>query len=850
MPFEPIKMKKWWTHRLTVNGNGMKRIFLILALLPINSMAQDTLLWNMFHPVKKEWMQAGTHGSVQEKLIATGELPDPFYGKNEEQFGWIEDYSWEFVSEFNLTDEQIKKDHAELEFPGIDTYADIYLNDSLIGFAQNAFRPYFFDVKGKVRSGKNRLKVIFTSPVSYHRSAYQKAKYKLPAPNDVDSIAIAPYTRKPQYQYGWDWALRMNTIGFLKPVKVNCYDDTKIRSVNITTLSLTDQEAEMQFEIQLAHPAKSTILWESRLFGVIEILKGESRVTRREIVKDPRKWWPKGQGKSELYEDVWTLSVRNNSGSTILENKRVRFGIRTTELINEADKWGTAYVIKVNGREIFCKGGDYIPQDIFPSRVTDADLRKMVETMAVANFNMVRVWGGGYYPDEEFFNACDEMGIMVWQDFMFACAMYPGDPDFLANVKEEVEFQIPRIASHPSLTIFNGNNEVDVAWKNWGFQLKYGLYGSSAKEIEDSYERLFKQLLPNQVSRFTNSPYIHTSPLSNWGKDEFYNHGTQHYWGVWHGKDPMENFAKKIGRFNAEYGFQSFPEYSTLLTFSQRTDWDLNSEIMKNHQKSYVGNGMIMKHAKNLYGEPASFEDFVYYSQLTQATAVSMAVTGHRLDAPRCMGTLYWQVNDCWPAPTWSSVDYFGNWKALHYWVKKDYEDVAVLSKVNDVGEREFYLVSSQPDTFMCEVYFTVYDLTGKELFRNNASQLVRGNESEKICDHCIKKDAAGINYLVRFDWKDQNGSSHTRTFSHTPQVYQKATEGDVSISLGEIDPVGKTVKLMVDTKKYLKNFWIYSSKAGNTFDQNFVDLLPGSHVFIMKFEDVPQLSELGAKWM
>jgi beta-mannosidase len=843
-------MKKWWMHHLTVSGKCMKGILFFLTVLSTQLMAQDTLQWKMFHPVKKEWILAGTHGSVQEMLISTGELPDPFYGKNEEKFGWVEDHVWEFVCEFNVSDEQFKKEYIELEFPGIDTYADIYLNDSLIGFAQNAFRPYFFQVKDKIKSGKNILRVVFTSPIMYHREAYEKAKYKLPAPNDVDSIAIAPYTRKPQYQFGWDWALRMNTIGFLKPVKLNAYQGNKIRSINITTISIDDNAAELAFEIQLVHPVKTPMTWESDLFGPIDIVPGETRITRRETVQQPRLWWPKGQGSQELYSDSWVLKSNVSGAAEILDKRDVRFGIRTSELINEADKWGTAYVIKVNGREVFCKGGDYIPQDIFPSRVNDSDLRKMVETMAAANFNMVRVWGGGYYPDEEFFNACDELGIMVWQDFMFACAMYPGDPDFLANVKEEVEYQVSRISSHPSLTIFNGNNEVDVAWKNWGFQLKYGLYGASSKEIEDSYDRLFKQLLPNQVARFTNSPYIHTSPLSNWGKDEFYNHGTQHYWGVWHGKDPMENFAKKIGRFNAEYGFQSFPEYSTLLTFSQKTEWDLDSDVMKHHQKSYVGNGMIMKHAKILYGEPASFEDFVYYSQLTQATAVSMAVTGHRLDAPRCMGTLYWQVNDCWPAPTWSSVDYYGNWKALHYWVKDDYEDVAVLSKLSDAGEREFYLVSSQPDTFMCELFFTVYDLNGKELFKNNASQLIRGNEAEKICDHCIKKDAAGANYYVRFDWKDQHGKQHFRTFSHTPQTYTRAIDEDISISFGDIDQTSRTVKIIVDVKKFLKNFWIYSSKAGNEFDRNFMDLIPGRHVVTMKFEELPQLSDLGFKWM
>jgi beta-mannosidase len=439
---------------------------------------------------------------------------------------------------------------------------------------------------------------------------------------------------------------------------------------------------------------------------------------------------------------------------------------------------------------------------------------------------------------------------MVWQDFMFACAMYPGDPDFLANVKEEIQYQIPRIASHPSLTIFNGNNEVDVAWKNWGFQLKYNLYGSDAKEIEDSYVRLFKQLIPNQISAFTNTPYIHTSPLSNWGKDEFYNHGTQHYWGVWHGKDPIENFAKKIGRFNAEYGFQSFPEYSTLSTFSTKADWDLESDVMKHHQKSYVGNGMILKHAKLLYGTPANFEDFVYYSQLTQSTAVSMAVTGHRLDAPRCMGTLYWQVNDCWPAPSWSSVDYFGNWKALQYRVKDDYEDVAILRKVNAEGHNEYYLLSDQIDTFMCEIYYTVFDLNGKELFKNTISQLIKGNEAEKICDTCLKKELTGKNYVIRFDWKDSKGENKTRSFSELPTQYSKAESADVSIELRNIDETTKTATIAVINKKYVRNFWLFSKKTGVKFDKNFVDLVPGIHEFVIHFESVPTLEEIDSKWM
>lgn len=824
----------------------MTKYCFFIVLFSSQLMAQETLNWKFLHPVKKTWINAGTFGSVQEKLIETGELPDPFYGENEKKFGWIEDHTWEFTSEFTITDKELQKDYIDIEFPGIDTYAEIFLNDSMIGFAQNAFRPYRFEVKNLLKSGNNKLRVVFYPPVYYHRIAYLKAKYKLPAPNDVNEIGIAPYTRKPQYQFGWDWSLRMNTIGFLKPVSINSYNTTKLIGSNIVITEVKENTADLQFEMNLSNFNKGKIIWKSKLFGDMTFTPSD-RIIRQESINDPKLWWPRGQGDQFLYEDEWQILNEKNE---VIDSKKVRFGIRQTELVMEADKWGTSYVIKTNGRPVFCKGADYIPQDIFPSRVKDKDLQKMVRTMAESNFNMVRVWGGGYYPDEAFFDACDELGIMVWQDFMFACAMYPGDPDFLQNVKEEIEYQIPRIASHASLTIFNGNNEVDVAWKNWGFQLKYGLFGKEAKEIEDSYDRLFKQLIPKAVNSLSNAPYIHTSPLSNWGQDEYYKHGTQHYWGVWHGKDPITDFATKIGRFNAEYGFQSFPEYSTLLTFSKKTEWDLDSNVMKHHQKSYVGNGMILKHAKILYGKPVDFEEFVYFSQLTQATAVSLAITGHRLDAPRCMGTLYWQLNDCWTAPSWSSIDYFGNWKALQYSVKEDYEDVAVLAKKDAQNVMEYYLVSDQVDTFLCELQYTVYDLSGKKLFKTNAGQLIKGNESERICDKNLKDDFSKKNYVIHFEWKNNKEEEKSRVFSQITCKYVKAEEKDISLKLIKSDSINGIYIIEVKNKKYLRNFWLYSDRLGVQFNSNFRDLIPGKHEFIIQSDTIPELKDFNFKWI
>lgn len=793
-----------------------------------NSQIQETLQWKIIHPITNEFIPLGEKGSVQEALIALKHMPDPYYGVNEHHFAWIENHTWTFVSSFDYNIEISEKieepDFIELQLPNVDTYAKIYLNDTLILFTENAFKPYSVEIKHLVKHGKNELKVVFTPPTMYHEEMYQGASYHLPAPNDVHKIAIAPYTRKPQYQFGWDWALRMNTMGFNKPVKVHSYDQNEINGKNIQTLSIKENRAKLKFQLFLKHDAKIE-KWHSKLHGDFDFKQDGNVLTAEIEVENPTLWWPNGQGEAFLYSDFW--KIKNDQDET-LDSKEISYGIRSAELVQEKDQWGTSYVINVNGRPIFCKGGDYIPQDIFPARVKDQDIVKMVETMKETNFNMVRVWGGGYYPDEVFFETCDKLGIMVWQDFMFACAMYPGDDHFLENVKGEFDFHIPRISSHPSVVLFNGNNEVDVAWKNWGFQVRYMLYGKNARTIEESYDKLFKKLAPKTVASFSTVPYIHTSPLSNWGKDEFYNHGSQHYWGVWHGKDPLEDFGTKIGRFNAEFGFQSFPEYTTLSSFSEQKDWNLESDVMKHHQKSYVGNGMILKHAENLYGKPKDFEEFVYFSQLTQARAVGIAVSGHRINAPRCSGTLYWQVNDTWPGPTWSSIDYFGNWKAQNYEMREDFKHVAILAKEEKVGDRKLYLVSDVPSQFDCNIEIMILDMEGNPLFSDQQVIQVSGNQSLplKFNDSEYPKPEA---YHLLMEWNNEKGEKQTRLVTETGKSRIKPTEEFISKRLV------KTLtgyQLIIENTKTLVDAWIYSKDKAFHLDSNFQTLLPGTHSF------------------
>lgn len=797
------------------------------------------LNWEFINPRSGETIPLGEKGSVQEGLIAAGVLPDPFYGMNEEKFGWIEEYRWTFNSHFELPKEMHNSPFIDLDFPSLDTYAEVYINDELVLSAENAFRPYHINAKSYLRAGQNHIRIVFTPPVMYHAERYKNADYHFPAPNDVHQTPVAPYSRKPQYQFGWDWALRINTIGLNKAARLLSYPVNEVMAKNIQTLEVSEGKARLRFQWVFRQKVEGIVNWNSDLFGNLNYEAQGNTLTAEVEVEQPRLWWPRGQGEAFLYRDKWELTIA--SGKNVAAEP-VQYGIRTTELIKEKDAWGTSYYMKINGVPVFCKGGDYIPQDIFPARVTDAQLESMVEQLYTANFNMVRIWGGGYYPDEAFYKACDEKGIMVWQDFMFACAMYPGDDPFLANVKEEIDYQIPRISSHPSVVLFNGNNEVDVAWKNWGFQIRYNLYGKSAKAIEKAYDDLFKKLIPDEVSRFCNVPYVHTSPLSNWGKDEHFNHGSQHYWGVWHGKDPIEDFGRKIGRFNAEYGFQSFPEFSTLFSFAEPTDWNLNSDVMKQHQKSYVGNGMIEKHATILYGPTKDFNRFVYYSQLTQAKAVGMAVAGHRLDWPRCGGTLYWQVNDCWPAPTWSGIDYYGNWKALHYQVQDDFRDVAVLAREQKPYEFEFFLISDQHKAFECEVVFTLYSIDGKWLESHTFMEEVTGIFRKNLpLEQLIQQ--LPEEYVLHIRWNDQHGAENERTVARKTKT-PMATGEHYQLRL-EVDPSTRKQVLILDNTQPLIDCWITGFRHAIRLRTNFETLLPGTHRIELEADEELTLEDI-----
>ena len=455
----------------------------------------------------------------------------------------------------------------------------------------------------------------------------------------------------------------------------------------------------------------------------LRLRKGKQKFNLPIKIDRPELWWPNGLGKQHLY-NIEVKLQRKEVSSTV--NQYI--GIRKIELLADSTLSQPNFYFKVNGAPTFAKGVNYIPQDLFLPRVSTKDYERILQAAADANMNMIRVWGGGVYENDRFYELCDSLGLMVWQDFMFACAMYPGDADFLENVKQEAIDNVKRLSHHPSMALWCGNNEVLAAWKRWGWE-QTAIDEQSpeiAHKIWKHYDTLFHHILPEVVSEHHRGiDYWASSPSASEGLPEEYTHGDTHYWGVWWGKEPFDNFNTKISSFMSEYGFQSFPEYSSFLRFAEKQDRDMYSEVMKSHQRSSIGNATIEEYLKRSHRKPIGFEELLYMSQLLQADGIQTAIEAHRRNKAKCMGSLYWQLNDCWPGASWSSIDYYGKWKALHYKVKDAFAPVIVSHEFVD-GDLLITIVSDRMDEFDGELEVVLSEFKDIE-------KIVRWNEVVKL---------------------------------------------------------------------------------------------------------------------
>jgi beta-mannosidase len=633
--------------------------------------------WKMHRAGELSWLASTVPGSVFNDLLNNGRIEDPFYRDNEDLAKEIAAYDYEYEREFLVDNELLDNDQVVLVCEGLDTFATIKVNDCLVAQTRNMFRLYELDIKSLLRRGRNVIQIIMQSPLAYIAAKDQE----YPLYHATGSMAGYPYIRKAHYMFGWDWGPQIPDAGIWRSIFLCGYNHARIDDVYITQEHQADrvtldvrvrvrQWAAGTFQIGLNVISPTGV----RTSGMVKTTETESHL--RLEIDDPQKWWPNGYGEHPLYE-VEVLLEKDN---VILEEKHYQIGLRTIRIKREKDQWGESFEFEVNGISIFAMGANYIPEDNLLARCTPQKTEQLIKDCVAANFNCIRVWGGGVYPADYFFDCCDRYGLIVWHDLMFACAMYIVDDEFAVSIQQEAADNIRRIRHHACLGMWCGNNELEQFWN--------GKFKDKPARLKFYYAKQFEDLLP-QVARECdpNTFYWPSSPSSGGWFEEPDNpdKGDVHYWDVWHGLKPFEDYRNYYFRFASEYGFQSFPCLKTVESFTLPEDRNIFSYIMEKHQKNPAANGKILSYISDNFKYPKDFEALLYASQILQGEAIKYGVEHWRRNRGRCMGSIYWQLNDCWPVASWSSIDYFGRWKALHYFAKRFYAPVLVSACENGV---------------------------------------------------------------------------------------------------------------------------------------------------------------------
>jgi beta-mannosidase len=796
-----------------------KKIFLFLIIVCCSVSAQtsyrnlssENWLFNKQGETKKHI--ATIPGTVHTDLFANQLIPDPFFGANEKQLQWIENENWEYETTFLLSEKEISNENIELEFEGLDTYATVYINGKIVLEADNMFRKWVISAKNHLKKGKNHLKIVFQSAVQKGKEEASKLSYTLPEKERV-------FVRKAQYQFGWDWGPRFVTAGIWKKVKFKFWNSAKIENIKYSQVELNDLKAILEFTTEIRVSEVKTIqLKINEKSETFHLKKGTNKVKMHYEISNPKRWWCNGLGFPHQYE--FHFSLENNR--KIIDNKELKIGLRTIELVQDKDEFGTSFYFKLNGKTVFMKGANYIPQDSFIPKQTPSSYYELVQNARKANMNMLRVWGGGVYADEEFYNACDANGILVWQDFMFACAMYPGDEKFIENVKQEVIDNVNRLQNHPSIALWCGNNENDEGWHNWGWQKQFNYSQADSTKIWNDYKKVFQELIPQTLDSLLSKEknlYWPSSPSIGWGKKESLTQGDSHYWGVWWGKDPFEMYKKKVGRFMSEYGFQGMPNLETLQKVIAKEDFNFTSEAFKNHQKHPTGFETIKEYMNRDFPVPTSMEKYNYVSQLLQAYGMKIAIEAHRLAKPYCMGSLYWQLNDCWPVTSWSTLDYYGNWKAAHYQVKESFAPILLAVTENADG---YSIIGSNDNLEVKEGLVTakLLDFSGIELWT-----------ASKECTLDVEKNTNCLQIsnaeLPKFE-KEKTvlviafTSNKKKTVAN--HYFVKPKELQLEKPTIEFKIVGETL-IELKTNTLAKN--VYLQANDTFFEENYFDLVPG----------------------
>ena len=808
-------------------------------------------------PRATHWLPASVPGSAQTDLMAAGLVSDPYWRTNEAKIQWVGQSDWRYRTHFEVNAATLARRHIDLVFDGLDTFADVYLNGHKILGADNMFRRWRVSVKPLLHTGVNSLEVRLSSPIAHLLPWIAKQPYQLPGEFTSEFGELPPgefplaYTRKAAYQYGWDWGPRLLTEGIWQPVELESWDSLRLANFSVAQEQVSAANAALAAQLKIqsdtAGVAEVTLAWQApngthlQLQRAVTLQEGTHTYALPFAIRDPARWWPVGYGKPNLYQFHVQVAVDGK----VLATAQQTTGLRSVELRRMKDQWGKSFEFVVNGVPIFTKGASFIPMDEFPQRVTKERIRQLLESARDANMNMLRVWGGGYYQRNAFYTEADKLGLMIWQEFMFGGPIPPPSAAYRANARIEAVQQVERLRNHPSIVLWCGNNEVADGWEYFDGvqQLKKSITPAQRKQLKQGMDELFDHTLRAVVAQYEPSvPYWPTSPgTGGEGPVNVTSNGDYHYWDVWSGAAlPETAFLDVTPRFMAEYGLQSMPVMATIDAFTNPADRTLDSEVIRAHQKylrgkhydQSTGNQRLLLYVERDFGRPKNLASMVYLSQVMQANGIQLAAEHLRASRPQSMGSLYWQLNDVWPGTTWSSVDYYGRWKALQYHARRFYAPLLIAALRNH-GVTTVALVSDQTKPLAAHWRVRVMNFAGKLLSQHATAVTLAPLASMHVARYSDAELLHGADPRQTFAVFDLmvDGKPVARNLVFFRPAKELALPlPQIQVQLAQ---AGDGYTLTLSTDQLAREVWVSFAGLDATVSDNSFNVLPGERVVL-----------------